>query len=134
VKLSERSKTNRAGVDPRLIAISDLAIQLTLVDFGHGSYAGLRTADVQRHLYATGKSKADGVTKRSKHQDGKALDFYAYVDGAATWAPEPMAMVAAAFMQAASMLGYRVQWGGLWAQSSGGMYGWDMAHIELLED
>lgn len=132
--LSDRSKARRAGVDPRLIAISDLAIQLTLIDFGHGPYSGLRAAEEQRHLYATGKSKADGTTNRSKHQDGKALDFYAYADGAASWKPEHMAMVAVAFLQAASMLEHRVQWGGLWPSNSGGIYGWDTAHIELLED
>ena len=131
-KLSETSKKNRAGVDERLIAISDLAITITLIDFGHGPYSGLRSLDVQQKLFADGKSKADGTRKISNHQRGTALDFYAYIDGKASWEPEHLAMVAAAFLQAASILGHRVSWGGLWPKKEG-FYGWDMPHIELID-
>lgn len=133
-RLSNKSIANRHGIDQRLIDISDLAIRITLIDFGHGPYSGLRSVGDQQHLYATGKSKADGVIKRSYHQSGKALDFYAYVDGKASWEPEHLAMVAAAFLQAASILGHKVSWGGLWPSKKGGIYGWDMAHIQLEED
>lgn len=133
-KLSESSKSNRAGVDPRLIEVSDLAITLTLVDFGHGPDSGIRTAERQAQLFAEGASKADGIRNRSRHQDGKALDFYAFVDGKASWEPAHLAMVAAAFLQAAAILGHKASWGGLWPSKNGGMYGWDCPHIELLED
>ena len=133
-KLSDNSKKNRAGVDPRLIEISDLAIAITLVDFGHGPYSGLRTAEDQRSLHNAGKSPyCDGYNRISEHQKGAALDFYAYVDGRASWKPEHLAMVAAAFLQAASMLGYKIEWGGLWPGKNPG-YGWDMPHIQLIED
>lgn len=131
-KLSEASKRNRSGVDVRLIQISDLALTLSLVDFGHGRVAGKRTAEQQNELFKAGKSKADGYEKLSEHQSGDALDFYAYVDGKASWAPEHLAMVAAAFLQAASMLGYRVKWGGLWPSKRSKLYGWDMPHIQLI--
>ena len=129
-KLSRSSKANRAGVDPRLIAISNRAIQLTLVDFGHGPMAGLRTPEIQHKLFRDGLSKADGYRNKSYHQTGKALDFYAYVDNKASWQPEHLAMVATAFLQAASELGIAVEWGGLW-RSKRGIYGWDMPHIQL---
>lgn len=136
--LSKRSKKNREGIDPRLIEISDLAITITLIDFGHGSYAGLREATTQNGLFIAGKSKADGYVNKSNHQAaedgyGKALDFYAYIDGKASWKREQLAMVAAAFLQAASMLGYKVTWGGLWKSSKHPYYGWDMPHIQLLD-
>lgn len=131
--LSERSKKNREGIDPRLIEISDLAITLTLIDFGHGSDAGKRTSERQNELYNAGSSQCDGYEIISNHQTGRALDFYAYIDGRASWAAEHLAMVAAAFLQAASMLGYKIRWGGLWKRSTGGFYGWDMPHIELIE-
>lgn len=131
--LSSRSMENRRGVEQRLIEISDLAIQITLVDFGHGSTSGLRTAETQRILYDSGKSLADGVIRKSKHQSGLALDFYAYVDGRASWEREHLAMVATAFLQAASHLGYAISWGGLWRQRGDGIYGWDMAHVELVD-
>jgi len=131
-KLSSRSKERREGINPALIAISDLAIQISLVDFGHGPHSGLRDADEQRELFDSGRSRADGYGDKSDHQSGNALDFFAFVDGRASWEPEHLAMVACAFLQAASLLGHRVEWGGLWRGERGGLYGWDMPHIRYL--
>lgn len=133
-KLSDRSKKNREGVNPKLIEISDLAIQITLIDFGHGNNAGKRVAKQQHQLFLDGRSKVDGYEILSEHQSGGALDFYAYIDFKASWLPEHLAMVAAAHLQAASMLGYKIKWGGLWRSRDGGIYGWDMPHIQLIED
>lgn len=125
--LSKKSKQRREGVDPRLIEISDLAIQITVIDFGHPADAGKRTAERQNELYLDGKSKADGYDKLSRHQSGKALDFYAFVDGKDSWDTEHLAMVAAAFLQAASILGYKLKWGGLWKSFK------DYPHVELVD-
>lgn len=142
--LSGRSKRNRLGVDPKLIEIDDLAITLTLVDFGHGRYSGLRSQSSQRSLFDDGKSRCDGFRIRSNHQTasdglGKALDFYAYVDGYASWDHSHLAMVACAYFQAASILGYKIKWGGLWKSKkpkavNGINYGWDCPHIELVDE
>lgn len=126
--LSRRSKEYRAGVDSRLIAISDLAIKLTHVDFGHGPYSGLRTASQQYKLYKDAKSKCDGKNTRSKHQDGMALDFYAFVNGKASWEERHLTAVATAFYEAAMRLGYRIRWGGFFGRT-----GWDKPHVELIE-
>lgn len=142
-QLSSKSKQRREGVDPKLIEIDDLAITLTLVDFGHPADAGLRSSDRQFELFVGGKSQCDGTNKISNHQKGKALDFYAFVSGKASWQEEHLAMVACAYFQAASILGYRIKWGGLWKSSkpkpkpklrNGIPYGWDCPHIELIED
>lgn len=137
-KLSSNSKANREGISHKLIEISDLAITLTLVDFGHDKYSGLRTPETQYGLFIDGKSNADGYATIGKHQTGNALDFYAFVDGKASWEQEHLAMVACAFFRAASILGYRIKWGGLWESrrpilKNGIVYGWDMPHIELDE-
>lgn len=126
-KLSSSSKQRREGVDTRLIEISDLAIQITVVDFGHPADAGKRTAERQNELYQAGKSKCDGYKKLSRHQSGKALDFYAFVDGKVSWDTEHLAMIAAAFLQAASILGYKLKWGGLWKSFK------DYPHVELAD-
>lgn len=126
-KLSERSKKNREGVDPRLIEISNLAIQITDIDFGHPSDSGLRTAARQRDLFLDGKSQCDGYEIESFHQTGKALDFYAFVNGKASWDEYHLAMVAAAFLQAASLLGYKLRWGGLWKGFK------DYPHVQLVD-
>lgn len=140
-KLSARSKRNRIGVDPKLIEISDLAIQITKIDFGVPEDGGIRTAIRQNELFRDEKSKADGFENLSEHQPaddgyGKALDFYAFIDGSASWQHEHLAMVAAAHLQAASILGYKIEWGGLWMstkKTNGIPYGWDMAHIQLVK-
>jgi len=123
-QLSFSSLSRREGVNSKLIEIDDLAITLTTIDYGHPQHAGLRTAEEQASLYRAGVSKADGYTSLSKHQSGRALDFYAYVDGKASWEAKHLVRVAAAFYQAASILGYEIEWGGLWKFK-------DTPHIQL---
>jgi peptidoglycan L-alanyl-D-glutamate endopeptidase CwlK len=130
-KLSDRSKGNRIGVRNELIEISDRAIEITMVDFGHGTDSGMRTAERQKELYDKGLSKADGYINKSNHQTGDALDFFAFVDGKASWEPLHLAMVASAFLQSASELGYVIEWGGLW-RGRDKIHGWDMPHIQYI--
>lgn len=125
--LSEKSLKNIEGVDSRLIEITKLAITITKVDYGHGQDSGLRTAERQRELFNDRLSKADGFEKQSKHQTGRALDVYAYVDGKASWEPEHLAMVAAAMLQAANRIGIKLEWGGLWSTFQ------DMPHFQLVD-
>lgn len=131
--LSDRSKLNRSGAHPQLIQISDLAIQITRIDFGHGRLSASRITEEQNQLFKDNKSKCDGYKKLSYHQVADdlnpelpelsdALDFFAYVDGKAIWSGEAMAVVACSFLQAASVLGFPCQSGVLW--------GWDAPHIQ----
>ena len=128
-KFGERSRERQRGIDPRVIQILELALQLTLIDFGHPAHAGLRTAFVQNGLYNSGLSGCDGFNKKSKHQCGLAIDVYAYVDGKASWEPEHLSHVANAMFEAAARLGYRLKWGGFFR----GMFGkeGDAGHFEL---
>lgn len=126
-RLSERSRANMQGVDPRLIRIAEMAIEITRVDFGIPADGGIRTAERQNELFKAGKSKLDGYNKKSEHQSGKALDFYAFVDGKASWEKEHLAQVAAAFLQSASILGIKLNWGGLWKSFL------DMPHVQLVD-
>ena len=114
------------GIDAKLLRIAHRAIEISKIDFGIPETGGVRSDKVQYGLFAKGASKCDGKNERSKHQDGEALDFYAYVNGAASWAPEHLAQIAAAFLQAALELGYEIQWGGLFSSWS------DMPHVELV--
>jgi peptidoglycan L-alanyl-D-glutamate endopeptidase CwlK len=132
--LSESSRQNRSGVDERLVRISDRAIEITLIDFGHGRDSGKRLPSRQNELFNEEKSKCDGYIKKSYHQTGRALDFYAFIDGKASWQRDYLAMVACAFLQAASELEIKIAWGGLWRSKSHQFYGWDMPHIQLDED
>ena len=133
-KFSKTSNLRRLGVDCRLIQISDRALEISIVDFGIPKHGGKRTAEEQYRLFLDGKSRADGTNDLSYHQSGKALDFYAFVDGKASWHPGHLAMVAAAFLQAGAEFGYKLTWGGLWLPvktTSGVPHGWDAGHIQI---
>lgn len=125
-RFSRSSSVRRDGIDSKLIEISDLALHISVIDFGIPKHGGLRTFKEQYGLYRDGKSRRDGYTKKSKHQLGQALDVYAYVKGKASWEKEHLALVACSMLQAASQLGYKLEWGGLWP--------WDMPHFQLTED
>jgi peptidoglycan LD-endopeptidase CwlK len=124
--LSRSSKEHLEGVDPRLIAIVDRALQITRIDFGIPQDGGIRTAYRQKELCLEGLSMCDGTIKKSEHQSGRAFDVYAYVDGRASWEKEHLAMVAAAILQAAAELNTPLSWGGLWSNFV------DMPHFQLL--
>lgn len=115
------------GIDRRLIDIMELAITKTKVDFGIPMQGGLRSAEEQNLLFKEGASKADGYLKLSKHQLGRAVDVFAYVDGGASWKKEHLAMIACAVLQSASELGHKLKWGGLWKWE-------DMPHFELVDE
>lgn len=132
--LSIRSKNRLEGVDDSLIEVIEHAITITSIDFGIPNHGGLRTALEQNKLYEDEQSKADGYMTISKHQEGNAIDFYAYIDGNASWKHEHLAFVATAILQSASILKVPLDWGGLWSfnnKINGIQYGWDMGHIEL---
>jgi len=122
---SGTSLGRREGVNPSLVKMSDRALQITPIDFGYPAFAGLRTAEDQHILFLAGKSKADGYKNLSYHQSGNALDFYAYVDGEASWDKEHLAIIAAAHLQAASEFGFILDWGGLWKSFP------DFPHIQV---
>jgi len=116
-----------SGVDFRLKQIVYRALEKSKIDFGIPETGGLRTEEMQKALYEAGKSKADGVTNKSKHQYGLAVDVYAYVDGAASWESEHLTHIAAAFLQAALELDTPIKWGGFFHSFT------DMPHFELTD-
>ena len=122
---SKRSLGRMSGIDARLLNIASLALIISPIDFGIPPMGGLRTKTEQYSLFSDGKSQCDGVKNKSYHQSGMALDFYAYVDGKASWEKEHLAVVACAFLQAANQLGHNIEWGGLWKSFQ------DMPHIQI---
>lgn len=107
-KLSLRSKLKLKGVDPKLVAVVNRAIQLTKVDFGVTE--GLRTLETQRKYVAAGKSQ----TLQSKHIEGKAVDLVAYVNGKVSWELNLYDDIADAMAKAARELGVSIRWGAAW--------------------
>jgi len=87
------------------------------VDFGISH--GRRTAEEQNEFYQQGRTtpgeiitNADGYKNESVHQHGFAVDFFAYVNGRASYDHALLALIALAFAEAATEHGLRWSWGG----------------------
>ena len=107
-KFGRRSKERLKGVHPDLVKVVNDIIKyydITILE-------GVRSQDRQIDLYNEGKSKLDGVYKKSKHQTGKALDISPYpID----WNDTKGFMYLAGLMIAtAKKLGVKLRWGGDW--------------------
>jgi len=73
------------GVDS-ILAIIFYEAQRTCNYEIHIAYlGGLRTSDEQYELFKKKKSKKNGISNKSKHQLGEAIDFVIYIDGKANW-------------------------------------------------
>lgn len=89
---------------------------------------GFRTVEEQQALYAKGRTApgkivtwADGVTKKSNHQSGKAADLTFLHDGKPCWCEKHPWLL---YGEAAKALG--LKWGGDWPTPKT-----DRPHIEL---
>lgn len=142
-KFSQRSLERMEGVHPDLVLIFKEAILISPIDFGIPEYGGVRPDDIQNILFKDGKSKCDGYKIKSKHQlkdgeeHGMALDFYAYIDGGASWKWHHLSMVAGVIMITAKrlkqegLITHDILWGGTFGSSC--FSGWDMPHVELVK-
>ena len=99
-KLNATSITRMRGVDPNLIALAKMAREISPIPFEITE--GLRTAERQRYLVRTGKSR----TMKSYHLRGKAIDFVAMPGDKVSWnLPDYKTIVEKAFKPAAKTLG-----------------------------
>lgn len=113
-RFSERSKGLLSGIDSRLADLMEDALAVSPIDFGIPNHGGIRTAEEQAELFKAGKSKCDGCIKLSKHQSGKAVDIYAYINGSAVWDREYYYMLAGVILGLATVKGLSIRWGGDW--------------------
>ena len=112
-RLSKRSWGRMEGVDSRLVATAKRAIKRSVYDFGVTS--GLRSEAEQRLLFNRKASQCDGVTKRSKHQDGNAIDIAVYIGARCSWEHNLYDDCIDAFLSSAREIGgIGLRWGGAW--------------------
>lgn len=112
--LGKKSLEKLNGVHADLISVVNLAIKKTPVDFT--VIEGLRTAERQKQLVASGASK----TMNSRHLTGHAIDLAAVVDGEIEWSWPLYSKIATAMKSAASELGIKIEWGGDWTSFKDG--------------
>ena len=108
-KLSARSLTRLEGVNPNLIKVVKLAIELTKVDFAVTE--GLRTPERQRELFAKGASQ---VKEGGTHVAGQAVDLVAFLDNRISWELNLYDDIADAMKAAALELNVGLRWGAAW--------------------
>lgn len=122
-RLSQRSKDRLQGVHPDLVAVMELAIKRTPVDFT--VLEGLRTEERQRKLYASGASK----TLNSRHLTGHAVDVAPYADGEISWHWPHYYPLAATIKDCAYEIGVKIEWGGDWTSLRDGPH-WQLPWSE----
>lgn len=106
--LGNRSKENLKGVHKDLVAVVELAIQITKQDFT--VIEGLRSLSRQEQLVRKGSS----TTMNSRHLTGHAVDIVPWVNGGVSWDWAHYTEVKVAMFEAAKKLGVAVEWGGNW--------------------
>ena len=114
--LSKRSIERLTGVHKDLVAVVNLAIQQTIVDFG--VIEGVRSLERQKGLVSQGKSQ----TLASRHLTGHAVDLAAYIDGQISWEWEHYEKIAMAMKGCASYLSVPIEWGGDWKTFKDGVH------------
>ena len=117
-KFSARSEAHLVKVWDRLAFVARDALSRSRIDFGISS--GLRSTAEQRALWEAGKSQASGTSRfqggtgRSRHQDGAAIDVFAWAHGKVQWDLDWYFPIAEAFAAAAADHGEAIRWGGAW--------------------
>jgi len=106
--LGKRSNQRLEGVHADLVAVVELAITKTSIDFT--VLEGLRSVARQRELVDKGAS----TTMNSRHLDGHAVDLGAYVGGTVRWDWPLYHKIADAMKEAAQELKVDMDWGGDW--------------------
>ena len=116
-KLGTRSKARLQGVDPRLVAVVERAIQISPVDFT--VVEGVRSLQRQAELYAQGRTAPGKIvtwTMKSKHIDGLAVDIAPCDEkGNILWNDlKKFDQMSIAMFNAAVELKVKIRWGADW--------------------
>tara|TARA_R100001086_G_scaffold22373_1_gene10743 strand:- start:1510 stop:2028 length:519 start_codon:yes stop_codon:yes gene_type:complete len=119
-KLSSRSLKNLKGVHPDLVAVVQLAITRTPIDFM--VIEGLRTLERQKELVRSGDSR----TLNSRHLTGHAVDIVPLTNGKVSWAWPQYYKLAPVIMDCAMELGVSLEWGGDWTTLKDGPH-WQLS-------
>jgi len=107
-KYGKRSLSRLKGIDPRLREVLDHLIKIMDVTV----IEGVRSAKTQAKYFKDGKSKIDGVSKKSQHQKGKAVDIAPYpID----WNDRDRLHLMGGMLRGIGLLlNYKLRWGGDW--------------------
>ncbi len=128
-KFGKTSKIRLATCNKDIQVIMNESISISNVDFGIAE--GERSLEKQLQYFNEGKSKIDGVRKKSKHNysPSLAVDIYPYFNSGAKWDNEHLSYLSGIIHAVSEMLyssgkiKHKIRWGG----------NWDMDGIILLD-
>lgn len=137
-KIGPVSRAKLRGVHPKLVAVVELAIKLSKLDFS--VLEGVRTLDRQKWLYAQGRTRPGKKvtwTMNSKHRVqvdgfGHAVDLVPYP---LDWnTGSKFTEISRAMFAAAAQLGITIRWGRDWDRDGkpGEKGETDSPHFELV--
>jgi peptidoglycan LD-endopeptidase CwlK len=128
-KFGKRSRARLKGVDSRLVNVLNELIKVMDVTI----IEGVRSAETQNKYFKDGKSKLDGINKKSNHQLGKAVDLAPYP---INWEESNRFYYMGGMVRGiAKQLNLKIRWGGDW-DSDGETKDqtfMDLVHIEILD-
>jgi len=142
-RFGTKSKAQLKTAHKDLQKIMNEAIKITDVDFGIAE--GHRSIEKQKQYFEDGKSKLDGINKKSKHNysPSMAVDIYAYVNNNASWDNEHLSYLAGIIHAVSEMLfeqkitNHKLRWGGNWDRDGVILADQsfdDRPHFELIDD
>ena len=128
-KFGKRSRARLKGVDSRLVNVLNELIKVMDVTI----IEGVRSAETQNKYFKDGKSKLDGINKKSNHQLGKAVDL---APCPINWKESNRFYYMGGMVRGiAKQLNLKIRWGGDW-DSDGETKDqtfMDLVHIEILD-
>lgn len=115
-----RSRQRMEGLHPDLIAVMELALSRSPIDFT--VVEGLRSKSRQAEMVRSGASQ----TMNSRHLTGHAIDIAPYVGNQVRWDWPLYHQIAPVIKQAAKDLGVPLDWGGDWSTFKDGPH-WELS-------
>ena len=125
-KFGKRSRSRLDTCHPDMIIIMEEVIKL----YDFSVLEGLRPLEKQQEYFETGRSKLDGVNKKSKHQDdgsgkSRAIDIMPYKKGTNAFSGQEkdqrrfyylagIVKATAARLKEEGKISHSIRWGGDW--------------------
>ena len=125
-KFGKRSRSRLDTCHPDMIAICEEVIKV----YDFSVLGGLRPLEKQQEYFETGRSKLDGVNKKSKHQDdgsgkSRAIDIMPYKKGTNAFSGKEkdnrrfyylagLMKMAAEKLKSEGKISHSLRWGGDW--------------------
>lgn len=125
-KFSDSSLTKLSTCDERLQELFKEVIKHCPIDFGIS--CGHRGIEEQQQAYNDGKSKIDGINKKSKHNHSPSLavDVFAVIDGKQNWNEKYYYIIYGVVETIARQMSIPIRWGGNFKDF------FDGCHFELI--